>query len=188
MNNNLKTVVFLLLTSLLTSCVGVVFVGAAGSMMVYDRRSLSSIEKDSRIFYVINRSLSNERLFRDSHVSVTSYNQIVLLAGEVTSATLKAQAEKIAQETPNVRRVYNEVTVDEPISIQQRSKDVIITSEIRSNMMLKKGLESGSIHITTENANVYLMGIATREQAELAVIVARQVPGVNKVVKIFQYI
>ena len=55
-------------------------------------------------------------------------------------------------------------------------------------MMGKKGLESGSIRIVTDNAVVYLMGIVTHEQANLAVNVARQVNGVNKVVKVFQYI
>jgi osmotically-inducible protein OsmY len=55
-------------------------------------------------------------------------------------------------------------------------------------MLTKKGLESGSIRIVTENRVVYLMGIATQEQASLAVDVARRINGVAKVVKIFQYI
>lgn len=184
----IKIVIYLLLSALLTSCVGAMVVGAAGSMIVYDRRSLTMIERDARIYYVINRGIANHRGFRNSHVTVTSYNQIVLLAGETTSTTLREDAEKIAQNTPNIRRVYNEITISEPISINQRSKDLLLSGQIRTKMLAEKGLESGSIHIVTENANVYLIGIVTHEQADLAVNVARHVQGVNKVVKIFQYI
>lgn len=184
----IKAIILLLLSSLISGCVGVMMAGAAGSMVVYDRRSFSMIERDARIFYVINRALANDRGFRASHVSITSFNQVVLLSGEVTSLSLKAQVEKIAQKTPQVRRVYNELTVGEPISVTQRSKDVLITGEIRSQMLAKKGLESGSIRVVTENSNVYLMGIATHEQADIAVGVARQAQGANKVVKVFQYI
>jgi osmotically-inducible protein OsmY len=183
-----KVIASLILTSLLTSCVGVMVVGAAGSMMVYDRRSMSMIERDARIFYVISRAIANHRGFRHSHVTVSSYNQIVLLAGEVTSAELQKDAEKIAQSTPNVRRVYNELIVAEPIPMAERSKDALLTGTIRTKMIAEKGLESGSIRIIVENGNTYLMGIVTREQADLAVNVARHVDGVNKVVKIFQYI
>ena len=95
---------------------------------------------------------------------------------------------KIAQKTPNVRRVYDEVAVSMPISISQQSKDMIITGEVRSKILTKKGLESGSIRIVTENGVVYLMGIVTAAQGNLAVEVARQVSGVQKVVKVFQYI
>ena len=55
-------------------------------------------------------------------------------------------------------------------------------------MLAKKGLESGSIRIVTEDEVVYLMGIVNEQQAALAVDVARRVNGVNKVVKIFQYV
>jgi osmotically-inducible protein OsmY len=184
----IKLIASLTLASLMTSCVGVMVVGAAGSMIVYDRRSMTMIERDARIFYVISRAISNHRGFRHSHVTVTSYNQIVLLAGEVTSAELKKDAEKIAQSTPNVRRVYNELTVAESLPVTQRSKDTLLTGTIRTKMIAEKGLESGSIHIIVENGNVYLMGVVTREQADLAVNVARHVDGVIKVVKIFQYI
>ena len=183
-----KAIIFLILSGLISGCVGVMVIGAAGSMVVYDRRSMSMIEKDARIFYVINRALANDRRFRDSHISITSFNQVVLLAGEATSASLRTMAERTARDTPNVRRVYDELTVEEPISIAQHSKDTLLSTHVRTNMLTESGLESGSIRIITENSNVYLMGIATHEQADLAVNVARQVPGVHKVVKIFQYI
>ncbi len=184
----IKTFIFLLLGALLTSCAAVVVVGAAGGMAVYDRRSVSMMERDARIFYVVRKAIVNDPRFRDSHMVVSSFNQVVLLAGQTPTASLRVVAEKIVQNTPNVRRVYDEVTIDYPLSMTRRSKDTLITGQVRSKMLARKGLESGSIKIVTENGIVYLMGIATHEQANIAVNVARQVSGVNKVVKIFQYI
>lgn len=184
----IKTIVFLLLSLLLGSCVAVVVAGAAGSMIVYDRRSITMMESDARIFYVVHKAIVTDPRFRNSRIVVTSFNQVVLLSGQTPTASLRVIAEKIAQNTPHVRRVYDEVTVDYPLALAQRSKDSWITGQVRSKMLTKKGLESGSIRIITENGVVYLMGIATQEQANLAVDVARQVNGVNRVVKIFQYI
>ncbi|WP_133128048.1 BON domain-containing protein [Legionella nagasakiensis] len=179
--------IILLLSALLTSCVAAVVAGAAG-LVVYDRRSVVMIERDARIFYMINTEIAGDPNFRDSHIVISSFNQVVLLAGQTPKATLRVLAEKIAKKTPKVLRVYNEITVQDPISFSQRSKDSWITGQVRAQMLAKKGLESGSIRVVTENSVVYLMGIATHEQANLAVDVARQVNGVSKVVKIFRYI
>ena len=183
-----KALVFLLLSVLLSSCVAVVVAGAAGGMIVYDRRSMTMLESDARIFYIVHKTIVTDPRFRDSRILVNSFNQVVLLSGETPIASLRILAEKIAKSTPKVKRVYDEITVDYPISISQRSKDTWINGQIRSKMLTKKGLESGSIRIVTENGVVYLMGVVTGEQASLAVSVARQVQGVSKVVKIFQYI
>ena len=119
---------------------------------------------------------------------MVSFNQTVLLIGQTPTASLRVLAEKIVQNTPSVRRVYDEISVGYPLSLSTRAKDTLVTGQVRSYMLNKKGLESGSIRIVTEGGVVYLMGIATHEQANLAVDVARQVKGVQKVVKIFQYI
>ena len=184
----IKVFILLLLTMVLAGCAAVVAVGAAGSMAVYDRRSISMMERDARIFYVVRKAIVGDPRFRDSHIIVSSFNQVVLLAGQTPTASLRVLAEKIVHNTPNVRRVYDEITVDYPLSLAERSKDSLITGRVRSDMLTAKGLESGSIHIVTERGVVYLMGIVTSEQANMAVNVARQVNGVNKVVKIFQYI
>lgn len=184
----IKTLSLLLLGILLTSCAAVVVVGAAGGMAVYDRRSISMIEHDARIFYQVHTAIVKDPRFRNSRIVVSSFNEVVLLVGQTPTASLRVLAEKIARSAPRVRRVYDEVTVDYPLALTKRSKDSFITAQVRSKMLTQKGLESGSIRIVTESGVVYLMGIATREQANLAVNVARQVNGVRKVVKIFQYI
>lgn len=180
-----KALALVLASSVLVSCVAAV-VAAAG--MVYDRRSVTTIEADARIFHVVHKGIVTNPHFRDSSISVTSFNRVVLLVGQTPNPANKALAEKIAHSAPGVYRVYDEVAVAHPLPVSQHPKDSWITSQIRSAMLTKKGLESGSIRIVTENEVVYLMGIVTAEQAVLAVDVARRVPGVKKVVKIFQYI
>ncbi|MBA2652931.1 MAG: BON domain-containing protein [Tatlockia sp.] len=183
-----RTIIFILLVSLLTGCVAVVVAGAAAGLVGYDRRTLATIESDTRIFHKVHTSIVKDPRFRESRIIVSSFNHVVLLVGQTPAASLRVLAEKIAQQTANVSRVYDEISVDYPIPLAQRSKDTWITSQARSMMLTQNGLESGSIRIVTENGVVYLMGQATHEQANLAVHVARQINGVKKVVKVFQYI
>ncbi|HAT6363568.1 TPA: BON domain-containing protein [Legionella pneumophila] len=187
MNLKFKSIVVMMIGALLTGCVAVVVAGAAAGM-VYDRRSVTTMEADARLFHVIHKAIIKDPRFSHSRILVTSFNRVVLLVGQTPAASLRVLAERIAQNAPGVKRVYDEITVDYPIPLTQRTKDSWITSQVRSNMLTKKGLESGSIRIVTENGVVYLMGIVSDEQALLAVDVARRVAGVRKVVKIFQYI
>jgi osmotically-inducible protein OsmY len=183
----LKIGILVLIFGLLSSCMlGVVAV--ATGLVVYDRRSMVMIERDARIFHLIHTEIVRDPSFNDSHIGVTSFNQIVLLTGQTPQASLRVQAEKIAKKTPKVRRIYNEITIGEPTALADRSKDTWITGEVRAKLLRKKDLESGSIRLVTENGVVYLMGVATTGQAALAVEVARQVKGVQKVVKVFQYV
>lgn len=182
------SIVLLLLSSLLTGCVAAVVAGAAVGVVGYDRRSLATIESDARIFHKLHTAIVKDPRFRESRISVISFNRVVLLVGQAPVASLRVLAEKIAQKAENVTRVYDEISVGYPISLTQQSQDAWITSQARTMMLTQNGLESGSIRIVTENGVVYLMGQATREQANLAVYVARQVNGVRKVVKVFQYI
>ncbi len=178
----------MLLTLLLSGCVAAVVLGTAGGLVVYDHRGVVGLEKDARIFHLIHTKIVRDPNFAGSRVSVSCFNQVVLLTGQAPSVAERAMAEKIAKQTAQVARVYNEITVDSPISLKEQAKDTWITGEVRSKMVAEKGLASGSVHIITENSVVYLMGIVTPEQADLAVNVARHVNGVSKVVKVFQYI
>jgi len=181
----MKRVIFLLVSLLLSGCVAAVVAGATG-MVVYDKRSMKTMESDARIFHVIHQSIVRDPRFNDSRIVVVSFNHIVLLLGQTPSDSLRALAEKKAESIPSVQRVYDEITIGYPLSLTQKTKDSLITSQARTYMLSKKGLESGSIRIVTENGVIYLMGIATTEQAHLAANVAREVSGVKKVVKVFK--
>lgn len=182
-----KSITVVLISILLTGCVAAVVTGAAVGM-VYDRRGVITMEADARLFHIIHKNMVTNPQLRDSRVLVTSFNRVVLLVGQTPTPSLRLLAEKIARSTSGVERVYNELSVGYPIALTQRTKDSWITGQVRSSMLARKGLESGSIRVVTENGVVYLMGVVTDQQSALAVDVARRVNGVRKVVKIFQYI
>jgi len=162
--------------------------GAAGAVAVYDHRKLEKIVKDQTITKEISDKLmANHALSEDCHVEVTTFNQIVLLTGETTTPEQRQQAEEIARNNPEVTRIYNELTVKGPTSSLTRTSDSWITAKIKTTMLATQDLQSGTIKVVTENGSVYLMGIVSHAQADMAVDIARKVSGVQRVVKIFNY-
>ena|SRR3990167_3202618 len=177
----------LMLALLLNGCVAAVIAGSlATGIVLYDKRSLSVMETDIGICYKINQAIQVDPRFHGTRIVVVCFNRNVLLIGQTPAATLKIMSEKIADKQPLVMRVYNEIHISAPISLNQKTKDTLITSQVRSGLLTKHGLESGSIRIITENGIVYLMGKVNSEQANLAVDVARQIDEVQQVVKVFQ--
>lgn len=174
---------------LLTGCVAAFLAGAAaGGIVVSDQRDVATIKDDSFIYHRILSRIVKDPVFSESHIVISSFNRVVLLVGQTPVASLKVTAEKIAGGTPNVTRVYNEITIAPPATMKERSYDTWITTTVKAHMLAEKGLRSGSIKVVTEARTVFLMGVLTKSQADLAVEVARQVEGVERVVKVFQYI
>jgi osmotically-inducible protein OsmY len=184
----------LILISLSLTLQGCIFVagaaaGAAAIAVVYDHRKLESVVQDQRIATQVDDKIrANSVLHNENaHVNVTCFNQVVLLTGETTTPEMRQEAENIAHNVPDVTRVYNEINVKGPTSTLTRTSDSWITAKIKSQMLATEDLKSGTIKVVTENGSVYLMGIVKHEQADMAVDIARQISGVQKVVKIFKY-
>lgn len=161
--------------------------GAAGIAVVYDHRKIEKILLDNGIANQIDKQISASPQFEGSHINVTCFNQVVLLTGEAMTADQRVFAEDVAKNTKDVTRVYNQITVKGPSSSLSRASDTWITTKIKTQMLATKDLQSGTIKVVTENGSVYLLGIVTRDQADMAVDIARQVSGVQRVVKMFQY-
>jgi osmotically-inducible protein OsmY len=185
---SIKLCLIICTSIILQSCAAFLIAGAASGYIIYDDRSIHGLEKDGRIFHVVHTRYVRDKELVHAHLDVTSFKQVVLLTGQCTMASQRALAEKVARNAPNVRKIYNEITIENPTGTWRRTQDTAITSNVRTHMLAKKGLESGAIQIVTENGIVYLMGDVTHQQADLAVNVTREIRGVNKVVKVFQYL
>ena len=184
-----KLAVLAVASSTLSGCIFVVgaAAGAAAVSAVYDHRTVQNTIQDTKIANRIVAQLqANKTLYKESHVDVSVFNRVVLLTGETPNSDWRVQAEEIAQNTPNVTKVYNQLTLQGPTSSLTRTSDSWITTKIKSQMLAEENLKSSSIKVVTENGTVYLMGNVKRDYAEIAVDIARQVSGVQKVVKIFQ--
>jgi osmotically-inducible protein OsmY len=161
--------------------------GATSIDVAYDHRKVEQAMRDQRIVNAIeNKFRAEPDLTQNSHVNVACFNQVVLLTGEATTPNYRKLAEALAREVPNVKRIYNEIVVKGPTSSLTRASDSWITTKVKTEMLATDGLKSSSIKVVTENGTVYLMGEVNPGQAEIAVNIARQVAGVQRVVKMFQ--
>ncbi|HSG87735.1 MAG TPA: BON domain-containing protein [Pseudomonadales bacterium] len=124
----------------------------------------------------------------ESHLDVTSFNGVVLLTGQVRAEALRRQAEEVVLGLKNVRRVYNELEVAGPTSFLTRSSDTWITGKVKSLLVASDAVPGSDIKVVTENGIVYLMGLVTRADADAAAERTRNIGGVRKVVRIFEYV
>lgn len=155
----------------------------------YGKRTWGSVIQDQTIESraKINIAEASPELV-DAHVVVVSFDGVVLLAGQVASVELKEMAENAVRNVRKVRKIHNELSVAGPTSMLARSNDAWLTAKIKSRMATDKDVAANRIKVVTENGVVYMMGLLTRNEAEAAVELARQTYGVQKIVKVFQYI
>ena len=123
-----------------------------------------------------------------AHISITSYNGVVLMTGQVPSEDMRQKAADVVSRVGGIKRVHNELTVSGNSSTLVRSNDSWISTKIKTKLLADSQIEGSRIKVVTENGVVYLMGLLTREEGDMAAEVARTTSGVQKVVRIFEYI
>lgn len=175
---------------LLQGCVAVVGGAAAtGAAVAYDRRTTGTFIEDQSIELKAGQAFREDKEINDtSHLNVTSYNMVVLVTGESPKEEIRNRIIDIVKNIPKVTRVYNEVTIAAPSSFTSRSSDSLITSKVKTKLLTLDNFDGTRVKVVTEKGVVYLMGLVTREEADRATEATRQVGGVQKVVKLFQYI
>jgi osmotically-inducible protein OsmY len=190
----IPTFLFIILTTnLLGGCAAVVVGGAAvGASAIHERRSVGTMIDDEGIEWKARSALNGDKtLSSQSHISVISVNGVVLLVGQTPTQALHQQATTLTQGVDNVRIVHNELTIAAPNSYMTRSSDSYITSKVKTSLFKVKGhddFDPTRVKVVTENGTVYLMGILYRSEAEDAAKQASRVGGVQKVVKLFEYL
>ena len=176
-----------LLATALAGCAPLIVGGAAVGtvLMVSDRRSSGAQIDDETIEFRAGGRV--REVFGDrAHINITSYNRQVLLTGEVPTEAMKQQAEQVVARIDPVRGVVNELAVMTPTTLPQRSGDVLITGKVRASFVDASDLQANAFKVVTERATVYLMGRVTPHEAERATQIARQINGVQRVVRIFE--
>jgi osmotically-inducible protein OsmY len=179
----------LMILPLTNGCVGFVAGAATGAAVAHDERSPGVMLEDETIEVKSKEQLYNDKALDDKiHINVTSYNHVVLLTGEVLSRALRDHAVGIVSKVEKVKRVHNEITVADLSSFSSRSNDTWITTKVKTNMLSAKGFDGTRVKVVTERGSVYLMGIVTQAEGKRAAEIARNVKGVKRVVKLFQYV
>ena len=155
----------------------------------YGKRTLGTVWDDQMIE---SRGSANIRAANaelgEAHLSVTSFNGMVLLTGQVPSEAVKQAAGAAVKDLRKVRTVHNELEIAGPTSMMARTNDAWLTTKVKTALFAGEDTETGRVKVVTENGIVYLMGLLSRTEADAAVETTRQVFGVQKIVKVFEYI
>lgn len=190
----MKLCKFLSLSFLLlfTSCT-TILVGTTGSDGFQEdptKRTAGAIIEDQSIETKIIVNLKSiEPAFRQTNVDIISHNGVVLLIGQVPSEELKSRATQIASEaSTKIKRIRNELEVSGSSSFLARSNDTWIATKVRTLMLTNSDVPSDQVRVITENGTVYLMGMIDQSQGDHAANLARNVSGVIRVVKEFEYL
>lgn len=189
--SNILLISILCTTLLLQGCaIAALGVGGAatGVTLAQDRRSAGTIVDDQAIQLKATQALlGNSKFRKDSHVSVLSFNNSVVLVGQTPNEATRQQVFQAISRIPKVKKVYNEVRIASPSPLSTRSKDSWITTRIKAKMLANKTVGPTKVKVLTEEGVVYLMGLANREEELVATDIAQSVDGVNKVVQIFEH-
>jgi osmotically-inducible protein OsmY len=173
----------------LGGCVAAAAGAAVGGVATaYDRRTTGTVVEDQAIELKAWQALrADKELSEQAHINVTSFNTRVLLSGEAPTEALRQRAADIVRGVDKVSHVYNEITVAAPSSMMTRSSDTVITSKVKTKLLADANIDGVHVKVVTENGVVYLMGLVSRADGDLAAKIASETGGVQRVVKLFQY-
>jgi osmotically-inducible protein OsmY len=137
---------------------------------------------------VENALSKDQQLKKDARVVATAYQGKVLLTGQAPNTDLAARAKQIAMGVEGTTEVYNEVRQGTPVSLSTASSDTWITTKVRSQLLTSDAVKSSNVKVTTENGEVFLLGLVTQQEAQSAAQTASQVGGVKHVTTAFTYV
>ena len=173
----------------LTACAPLLVGGAVGTgiTVATDRRTTGMQVEDQGIELRARKAV-REALGERGRVIVNSFNRRVLIVGTVPTQTDKALVARVVAQVENVKEIVDELGVMGDPSLGVRSSDTLITTRVKAAFVDAKDLFANSISVTTERGVVYMMGRVTQREANRAADMARTVPGVQQVVRVFEII
>jgi len=190
LKNIFQKYTFLLSLLFLQGCAVVAVTGlATGASIAVDKRTTGTVIEDQSIELKATQALyADKELNKKTHFNFTSYNTYVLITGEAPNEELRQRTVEMVRNVEKVTHVYNEITIAAPSSLISRSSDSLITSKVKTKLLTSKEVTGLEVKVVTEKGVVYLMGLSIRAQADKATEIARQTGGVQKVVKLFQFV
>lgn len=177
----------------LQGCVTAAVVGTAAAVGVAtkvatDPRSTGTQIDDETLEEKISYRLNKDaQLNEEARIEVIAYNGEALLVGQALTNDSVQNATNIAQGVDGVKKVHNYIRLGSKITMSRIAKDSLITTKIKAKLVAETTIKSADIKVLTENAEVFLMGNVTNDDANVATHIARYTPGVKKVILAFSY-
>ena len=172
----------------LTGCFPLVAGGMAGGALVIADRRNPGTQAIDRGIQLEAESFLTKKYGDNVNVNVSVFNRRVLLTGETRTDGIRLSVEADVKKMKNVTAVFNELVAAPISSLSARANDSFLTTRIKGVFVATEGIPSNSMKVVTEASKVYLMGIVTDAEANRAVEIARSVPGVKQVTKVFDLI
>ncbi|MCW8964165.1 MAG: BON domain-containing protein [Gammaproteobacteria bacterium] len=192
--NTIHTILLItILATTVSGCAGLAVGGAAtGIAVIHDRRSSGTVIDDQGTNWKVSEAIFKDKELSDpSHINVTVYNNVVLLTGETPSEDLKLRANALAAQSSGNKKIYNELAIASPTSLTTRTNDTYITAKVKTVLLEIDNIptfDPTRVKVVTEDSVVYLMGLVTTQESNAVTEKARNVSGVKKVVRLFEYL
>ncbi len=158
----------------------------------YARRSTGTVLNDQTLEYDVISNIRNDPNFSEKdHIKVEVNQGVVLLAGETVSEENKILATRLAEEPRLTQRVVNDLKVGEREGFGGKLDNTWLTTKVNTILLTESplpGNDAARIKVVSSHNTVYLMGIVTREEGDAVAQIVRNIGGVEKVVKIFDYL
>lgn len=185
-----KTISILLCVSILQGCAAAAVVAVVGGASVAsDNRTLGKQIDDQRIELVAHNQLAKmPEVSEHTNIQVISVNGSVLAVGQSPSTQLRDVVMKTLSNINGVVTVHNQIRIGNTISATTKSNDLWLTSKVKTALVANKQVSATDVKVVTENGEVFLMGLLNKNQADTAVNVARNISGVSRVYKMFEYL
>jgi len=161
--------------------------GVTGVMIAKDRRTVGTQTEDTTIGYK-SESVANAIVGPQGRVMANSFNKLVLLTGEVPDEGMKIRVGAEVAQITNVRRVVNELEIMPAASFGTRAGDRMTTTKVSASFLEASDVYSQALKAITVRGNVYLLGMVTEREGIRAAEIASSVSGVQRVIKVFEYI
>ncbi|HGY2266654.1 division/outer membrane stress-associated lipid-binding lipoprotein [Morganella sp. GD04133] len=175
---------------LLQGCIGAALVGSAAvaTKAATDPRSVGTQVDDGTLEARVSGQLNKDKDIKQQRIIPVAYQGKVLLIGQANDLSLARRAKEIAAKVDGTELVYNEVRQGEPIDLGTASKDAWITTKVRSKLLTSDAVKSANIKVITENGEIFLLGVVTRQEGAAAAKVASETDGAKKVTTAFTWL
>ncbi len=181
----IKFLLLLVVTFIFNGCVGVSSGGLFGTgvSIAFDPRSVGTQIDDS----IMQKNFSTRMILMDKKYIISVKSKVldgrIFLTGKVENPEEKLQLTKLAWETNGVRSVRNDIKIKEEFNFKQSAKDILITSQLRTALIIDKNIKATNYQIDTYKNKIYIYGIAlTKEEKEKTINEAREILDVKDVI------
>ena len=181
----IKFIFVILSVIFLTSCVGFSSKGVFGTgvSVAFDPRSVGTQIDDS----IMQKSLSAKILLKDKKYVLSVKTKVldgrIFMTGKVDTPEEKLQLTKLAWEIKGARSVRNDIKIKEEFNFKRSAKDILITSQLRTAIILNKNIKATNYQIDTYKKKIYIYGIAMNsDEKDLVISEAEEILDVEKVI------